>query len=180
MPQEPRRIVTSGDVTNSNWAAWSAEAVSMMEARNRRWIETYQLKGAPYVWDLHTATIAFNGIASRVLADLCVVGTASKAEASFLWAWANEAIPAKARRAIDQVREFGQQNDLALLTTAELPGARNEGLEALAIAGRVLNADGVFIDEYGDLTLFFALFDFRQENEPRAERCDAGPQSPRE
>jgi uncharacterized protein DUF6882 len=150
----------------------------MMEARNRRWLETYQLQGAPYVWNLDTATITFNGRSSRVLADLCVVGTASKAEASFLWAWANEALPAKARRAIDQVREFGRQNDLALLTTAELPGARSEGLEALAIAGRVLNADGVLIDESGDLTLFFALFDFRQANEPRAESGDAGSQSP--
>lgn len=145
-----------------DWGAWSAEAVSMMNARNRAWIDRHHLAGAPYFWDLPTATIAFNRGSSRVVADLCVVGTASKVEGTFLWAWANEAIATEAKRGVEKVRAFGLEHDLALLTTPELVGGRAEGLEALAIAGRVLEADGIWVDERGDLTLFLALFNFRE------------------
>ena len=136
----------------------------MMNARNRAWIDRHHLAGAPYFWDLATATIAFNRGSSRVVADLCVVGTASKVEGTFLWAWANEAIPTEAKRDVEKVRAFGLEHTLGLLTSPELAGGRAEGLEALAIAGRVLEADEVWVDERGDLTLFFVLFNFRELN----------------
>jgi hypothetical protein len=149
-------------MNDQDWGAWSADAVAMMNSRNRAWIERYRLTGASYVWDLNSATIAFDAIANGVFADLCVVGTASKAEGSFLWAWANEDIPAGAKRGLEKVRAFGDEFDLGLLTTPRHNCGRAEGLEALAIAGRVLDADGVWVDERGDLTLFFALFNFRR------------------
>ncbi|HKS64474.1 MAG TPA: hypothetical protein VJT13_22420 [Xanthobacteraceae bacterium] len=149
-------------MNDQDWGAWSTEAVSMMNSRNRAWIERYQLTGASYVWDLNSATIAFDGASTRVVADLCLVGTASKAEGSFLWAWANDDIPAGAKRDLEKVRAFGEEFDLGLLVTPSQDGGRAEGLEALAIAGRVLDADGVWVDERGDLTLFFALFNFRR------------------
>ena len=149
-------------MNDQDWGAWSADAVSLMNSRNRAWIERYQLTGASYVWDLNSATIAFDAGSSRVVADLCLVGTASKAEGSFLWAWANDDIPAGAKRDLEKVRAFGDEFDLGLLTTPSHHGGRAEGLEAVAIAGRVLDADGVWVDERGDLTLFFALFNFRR------------------
>ena len=152
-------------MNDRNWSAWSADAVSMMNSRNRAWVERYRLAGAPYFWDLNTATMAFDGTSSRTIADLCLVGTASKAEGTFLWAWANEGIPAEARRGLEKVRAFGEEFDLGLLTTPEHKGGRAEGLEAVAIAGRVLDADGVWVDERGDLTLFFALFNFRRDDD---------------
>jgi len=145
-----------------DWGAWSAEAVAMMSTRNRAWVERYALAGAQYVFDLKTATITFEGTSTRVVADLCLVGTASKAEGSYLWAWANETIPVEAKRGIEKVRAFGLVHDLGMLTEPEMVGGRTEGLEALAIAGRVLDADGAWVDEGGDLTLFFALFGFRE------------------
>jgi hypothetical protein len=151
-------------MNDPDWRAWSAEAVSMMNARNRAWVDRYHLAGAPYFWDLATATLAFNRNSSCVVADLCVVGTASKVEGTFLWAWANETIATEAKRGLEKVRAFGLEHDLGLLTTPELAGGRAEGLEALAIAGRVLEADGVWVDERGDITLFFALFNFRELN----------------
>ena len=149
-------------MNDQDWGAWSADAVALMNSRNRAWIARYQLTGAPYVWDLNSATIAFDGTSNRVVADLCVVGTVSKAEGSFLWAWANEDIPAGAKHGLEKVRAFGDEFDLGLLTTPRHNGGRAEGLEVLAIAGRVLDAAGVWVDERGDLTLFFALFNFRR------------------
>ena len=149
-------------MNDQDWGAWSADAVAMMNSRNRAWIERYRLTGASYVWDLNSATIVFDAIPNRVVADLCLVGTASKAEGSFLWAWANEDIPDGAKRGLEKVRAFGDEFDLGLLTTPRHNGGRAEGLEALAIAGRVLDAAGVWVDERDDLTLFFALFNFRR------------------
>ena len=149
-------------MNDQDWGAWSADAVSMMNSRNRAWIERYRLTGAAYVWDLNSATIAFEAIPDRVFADLCVVGTASKAEESFLWAWANDDIPAGAKRGLEKVRAFGDEFDLGLLTAPRHTGGRAQGLEACAIAGRALDAAGVWVDERGDLTLFFALFNFRR------------------
>jgi hypothetical protein len=139
----------------------------MMQARNRRWLEQFTLKGAPFFWDLETAMVAFDSPAGRVLADICVVGTAWKVDETFLWSWANEAIPDQAKSGIHKVREFGDVNDLPLLTTAELPGGRSQGLEALAITGRVLDAEGALVDEQGEMTLFFALSSFRRESDER-------------
>jgi hypothetical protein len=145
-----------------DWGAWSAEAVSMMQSRNREWIDLHHLAGAPYFWDLNTATIAFDRSSSRVVADLCAIGTVSKVEGTFLWAWANETIPTEAKRGLEKVRAFGLEHDLGLLIMPELAGGRAEGLEALAIAGRVLQADGVWVDERGDVTIFLAMFNFRE------------------
>jgi hypothetical protein len=94
---------------------------------------------------LATAELSFERDADHVVADLCLVGTASEMAGTFLWAWANDAIPAGAKLGLDAVRSFGTTHDLPLLTTPEWPGGRAEGLEMLAIAGRVQDATGGFV-----------------------------------
>lgn len=90
-----------------------------------------------------------------------MVGSVSACEKTFLWAWANETIPAKAQERLGDVRAFGETHDLGLLTTTEWPATRAEGLEMLAAAGRILDADGAFVDSVRDLTMFFVLHRFR-------------------
>jgi hypothetical protein len=93
----------------------------------------------------------------EVVADICVVGSVSVSEGTFRWGWANAAIPQHARRGLEHVREFGERNSLELLTTPQWPGGRPEGLEMAAIAARVLDCQGVWVDTSGDVTLFFLL-----------------------
>lgn len=142
------------------WAEWSREAVAEMQARNQRWLARFSLDGAPYRWDLDSATLAFTGAGGRVAADICLIGTASVSEGTFRWAWAS-GTPPIATRGLNLVRSFGEVHDLPLLTTAEWPGGRAEGLEMLAAAGRIQDAAGGFVDQAGDLTLFFTLSNFR-------------------
>ncbi len=144
-----------------DWGKWSREAVALMEARNRAFMDKFALAGQPFRWNLAAAQIAFIAADSAVVADLCMVGSISTCEKTFLWAWANETIPAKARERLGDVRAFGEAHDLHLLTIAEWPATRAEGLEMLAAAGRIMDADGVFIDSAGDLTMFFVLHRFR-------------------
>lgn len=149
--------------SSTDWAAWSRDAVALMQARNEAWIERFGLSGAPYTWNIEQATLRFTRESGAVIADLCVVGTAAASGGTFLWAWANDGIPKHAWQRLHPVIGFGQQHGLDLLTTPEWTGGKSEGLEVLAVAGRILDADGTFLDTHGDLTVFFLLFDIREE-----------------
>jgi hypothetical protein len=150
------------EAETTDWGAWSKDAVRLMQERNAAWQQRFALPdGSRFLWDMKTATIQFRRNTDQVVASVCVVGTTSEREGTFLWAWANESIPAIARKRLEQVRDFGTRHQLELLTTPEFPGSRAEALEMLAVAGRVLDAEGVFIHPVGDITHFFALSDFR-------------------
>jgi hypothetical protein len=142
---------------------WSREAVQIMQERNRAFLERFALSGNAFRWDLEAAQIAFVSGERAVIADIAVAGLTSQSDGTFLWAWAHEAIPPQARQGMDEVRVFGARHDLGLLTTAEWPGGRAEGMEMLAVAGRVLDAEGVFVAPDGDRTLFFTLHRFRTQ-----------------
>jgi hypothetical protein len=46
----------SNDAQTTDWAAWSREAVEMMQARNAEWPLEFGLQGSPsYRWDLDRA-----------------------------------------------------------------------------------------------------------------------------
>ena len=132
-----------------------------MQERNDAWMREFSLGGCQYEWNLDYAQILFRSDTAEVVADICVVGSQSEAHGTFLWAWANAAIPAQARRGLEKVRAFGERNGLDLLTIPEWGGSRSEGLEMSAVTARLLDAAGIWIETTGDITLFFALFRFR-------------------
>jgi hypothetical protein len=131
-----------------------------MQERNDAWMRDYGLQGCGYDWSLDDAQLTFRPGCDEVVADVCVIGSVSEVEGTFLWAWANEAIPHQARRGLERVREFGASNALELLTKSEWLGGRSDGLEMAAVAGRVLDASGVWVAPTGDVTLFLALSNF--------------------
>ena len=56
--------------TSPDWAAWSRDAVALMQARNAAWTDRFSKPGAPYTWDLDRATMTFPDDAGNVVADL--------------------------------------------------------------------------------------------------------------
>ena len=161
----------------TDWGEWSRAAVALMDQRNQEWIATFQLTGAPYHWHLDPPALEFKRPFDYVQADLCCIGSVSQQEDSFLWSWANDSIPPCAKVGIDRVRAFGQRHGLSLLATASWQGGRAEGLEMLALSGRILNADGVWIAPGDDVTMFFALSDFRCTNLSEFESSTGGEPS---
>lgn len=152
----------------TDWSEWSRQAVAAMQARNDAWVSRFGLARAAYRWDLATAELRFERAEDEVVADLCLVGTVSQAEGTFLWAWDNDEIPRSAKQGLEAVRTFGVTNDLPLLTTPAWPGARADGLEMLAVAGQIQNASGGFVDQEGQLLMFFTLHRFRVRARPGA------------
>lgn len=164
MPEgsEGARIVNGATQAAPDWQAWSQEAVRLMQERNAAWIRRYSLEGCPYRWSLDEAQLVFRSESDEVMCDICVIGSVSRSEGTFCWAWANEAIPTCARHGLARVCEFGKAQALEPLIRPQWPGGRPEGLEMAAVAGRILGADGIWIEETGDMTLFFALSNFRR------------------
>lgn len=121
----------------------------MMSARN----EALQLHGSTYHWDLETASFVIGQATFRLLLVGTVVGD------SFLWSWANDAIPLAATRGIEQVRAFGVEHDLGLLLEPDAEGGLAQGKECLALAGRILDARAVWIDRTEAGYMLFALLD---------------------
>jgi hypothetical protein len=136
-----------------DWAAWSRESASLMAARTDELLAHHRIEiGGDYRWDLDAATMVIAGTPFR----LVTVGTV--AGDSFLWAWANDAIPASAKIGIDKVRQFGVENDLGLLSEPCARGGLSQGKECLAIAGRVLDARGMWIDQTDAGFILFVLY----------------------
>lgn len=143
---------------DTDWAAWSREAVEMMVARNAQWAKQFGLQASPsFRWDLDSATLVLQGPLHEVVATVCLVGTTSDSEGGFVWSWANEAIPRQHGEALEAVHAFGREHHLALLTTARIPGGRPEATECLCIAARLQHAAGTFIDQREDVTLYFTI-----------------------
>ncbi len=143
-----------------DWSRWSQEAVAAVSVMNDRWMDRYELHGAKYVWNLDEGLLRLEVGHRSVEASICVVGTAS--DDGFLWGWANDSLPRLVTRALDRVRAFGEEHDLPLLTTGKLSGGSAQGKECAALAARILDADGVFLDRADNITVFFVLANFRE------------------
>ena len=145
-----------------DWSQWSKDAVAAAAALNRQWQSRFELESAKYHWDLDRCEILFEAGGRRVSAQICVVGTSSALEGSFLWGWANESLPRLATHKLEAVRRFGEEHRLSLLTMAEHQGGMAQGKECVAISARILQAEGIFIDTVGDVTMFLTLSCFEQ------------------
>ncbi|WP_429950878.1 DUF6882 domain-containing protein [Comamonas sediminis] len=158
---------TSPDGGETDWAAWSREAVETMMARNTEWPRQFGLQNAPqYHWDLESASLVLQAPLHEVQGTVCLVGTSSESEGSFVWSWANANIPTQHGQALEVVHDFGREHQLALLTTASIPGGRPEATECLCIAARLQRAIGTFIDQQGDITLYFSILHLQVVQNP--------------
>jgi hypothetical protein len=148
----------SKEHVTQDWAVWSREAVEEVMTRNAEWPQQLGLPAnAKYRWDLDRALLVFEGPLHEVVANVCLVGTSSVEDGSFVWSWANNAIPALHGQALEVVHDFGRANQLALLTTARIPGGRPEATECMSIAARLQRAVGTFVDDQGDVALYFTI-----------------------
>ena len=125
---------TSPERGETDWAAWSRGAVETMMARNTEWPRQFGLQVAPqYRWDLETASLVLQAPLHEVQGTVCLVGTSSESDGSFVWSWANADIPAQHGQALEVVHDFGRKHQLALLTPRASPvvGPRRPNVCAL-------------------------------------------------
>ena len=130
----------------------------MLADRNHALLKRYGVTvDATYQWDLDESLFTFN---DSIHFKLVLVGTTAE-DGTFLWSWANDALPEGSRRVMMQVHDYGHTHDLGVLFKPLLQGAHSEALEMMAIAGRVLRADGFWIEP--DSGLYFLLFEMAKQ-----------------
>lgn len=148
------------------WQAWSYEAQALMDERNDDWQREYQLFDAPYRWSLQPPELIFERGPDEVVADLCLVGTYAPADRFFLWAWGNTSIDREVREGLEAVRRFGAARGWSQLTEPRVSGEEELAERLAAVAARIQDAAGTFVDVSDDLTLAFTIRGFRVR--PRA------------
>ncbi|MCL2849927.1 MAG: hypothetical protein FWE61_07785 [Micrococcales bacterium] len=82
--------------------------------------------------DLEAATLAFTFPDRTLVCQTQLLGSAAPGPGSWLWGWANDPVAGGATEVARSLREFGEQNGVPELTTAEIPlgPAGNEPPEA--------------------------------------------------
>lgn len=85
------------------------------------------------------------------------MGTSSEQDGSFVWSWANEAIPPQHGQALEVVPRFWPRKPLGVAHHRPHSGRPPRAMECMCIAARLQRAVGTFMDQQGDVTLYFTL-----------------------
>lgn len=126
----------------------------LTEFQGGRW-ERYDLDP-----DKGVFTFSSGGV-PRVVASMQLVGTFSRTAGTWLWSWANAAVPEQARRDIDWLEAFGRENDYERLVEARWPAAEVDAHELASVACYLFKAEGVYRAPNDDLFEFLVLDDLR-------------------
>jgi hypothetical protein len=128
------------------FAAYRHEAVHQLMELNEGCEKTHRISSWPrwdYNFDAGTLTFSENGV-PRVIATIQVIGSTSISGGTWMWAWANESLPAKVTEAVRRVRAFGQAENLAQLTQECLPDDEYLGWGMSAVAAKILRSKGAY------------------------------------
>lgn len=160
--------MTSGDsrgaFASDGWDTFVASAKAELAERQRKTLAAFDIhERGEYRWDMDAAEIVFTRDGRRVAsATLHYVGAVAGSSGTWLWSWANEAVPEQVKTRMREVREYGREHGFDRLTDAEWPADPSVGADLAAVAAVVLGAEGFFHDHHADLSLYFVLTDFHQ------------------
>ena len=96
-----------------------------------------------YDLDFGTLTFSQDGV-PRVVASIQVVGTTSISGGTWLWAWANQSLPANVTQAMSKVLAFGKAEDITELIESEREDDEYIGWAMTAVAANGLKAKGAY------------------------------------
>lgn len=154
---------------DEEYRALAAESAEYLEERQDSLETAFGLDSLTHVeWSQETGRITFAdtvGAAPKVVADLQFVGSVSKKDGTWLWAWDNPSIRDERKEAARRVRAYGERYGISRLTEAQWPAAEKDGWEMAAIAARVLDARGVYRTEDADSFTFLLLAGVRRPDE---------------
>jgi hypothetical protein len=99
---------------------WRHDAVHQLQDKNARLKAEIRLGDWPrYDYDVDTGTLIFSDQgASKVIAEIQIVGTTSVKAGNWLWAWANSDCPSERVTDAELVRAFGEEHGICDPRTA--------------------------------------------------------------
>jgi len=86
-----------------------------------------------------------------------IVGSLDSADGSWLWGWANPSIPDSLKRDALKVREYGQREKIARLTSEEWFGTEQDAWSMAALACKLCDGQGVYRGPAGSALVFISF-----------------------
>jgi hypothetical protein len=86
-----------------------------------------------------------------------IIGSFDTADDSWLWAWANPSIDEPLKRDSLRVKEYGQQQQIDRLTSAEWSGDEDDAWEMAALACKLCQAQGAYRGPAGTAFVFMTF-----------------------
>ena len=86
-----------------------------------------------------------------------IVGSFDTTDGSWLWGWANPSIADSLKRDSLRVKEYGQQLQIARLTSAEWPGTEADAWAMAALTCKLCEAQGVYRGPAGTAFVFMTF-----------------------
>jgi hypothetical protein len=86
-----------------------------------------------------------------------IIGSLDSESGTWLWGWANPSIPDSLKRDALRVKEYGQQQNIARLTSEEWPCTEADAWSMAALACKLCNAQGVYRGPAGTAFVFISF-----------------------
>ena len=146
---------------HSGWEAIVLAARERAGARQASMAKRFGLAGdVQYDWSLDEARITWSRGGTAFLSGrVTMIGSVSVPQQTWLWSWANPSLPVLALGEVDQVRRYGEANDFPVLPWKSFSSHPDLVAEARVVAAWVLDAEGLWFDDLGDVQLHFLIHD---------------------
>ncbi|WP_310632670.1 DUF6882 domain-containing protein [Paraburkholderia sp.] len=139
-------------MTDDEFAALQEHCESELVQKQASFIKQIGNSGS-WHYDLDTSTLTVGTHRFRITA----IGTHSASMDTWLWAWANDSFPDRARAAASEVQRLFQITGFRVFETPGIDASRADANVLTAMAVHVLAADGIFKALDDDRTLFLAV-----------------------
>jgi hypothetical protein len=120
------------------------ECVHEYMAKNKTWLAKYEIDSWPrWDWSLEDATITFSkDSVAKVICEMQVVGITLNE--SWEWSWGNPHFAGPSVGRMDEVKQFGEENQWDKMTTLFLPSDDYIGWSCASVAAHLPDAIGVY------------------------------------
>jgi hypothetical protein len=132
-------------MTQAEFEQLRHDSVHRLMALNKACDDTFQSLAFRWQYDLDAGTlIFFRDDVPYVVASIHAVGSSSKTGKTWMWAWANDSLPSRVKEAVLAVRDFGDAENIGVLTEACSPDNEYLGWEMTAITAKILGSVGAY------------------------------------
>lgn len=158
---DPLRAAPSAD-----FAKFAKDCAAELEQAQKKLAQKWDIQSCQS-WELSQSemTITFDKLKSgqaKASARVQLIGTFNATLQAWEWGWANRSFEADLTRDVSKLKDYGTRHKLAKLTQRSWPKADEaECLELVAVAWKLLPAEGVFRAKVGGQTHFFLVRDLR-------------------